>query len=133
MINQKEYSDLPAEQKLVYIKRIVVIGIVTLIPLIIVLVVGFSLMFSMAETLNELNENHTNSTALDEEIKDAEYTNEIGVYAIGLLLAFMIVILALIEAGSSYGNELANKLKLYTDLDVERLERKLAKIKEVKK
>lgn len=133
MINRKEYSDLPAEQKLIYIKRTLVVGCVTLIPIIIVLAVSFSMIFSMAEMLNEFNANSTNSTVIDEEIKDDESELEMSFFAVGFLVAFMIVILALIEFGSSYGDAIADKLKLYTDLDVERLERKLTKVKEVLK
>jgi len=133
MINRKEYSDLPAEQKLVYIKRTIIVACVSIIPIIIVLVVGFSMMFSLAEMINEINMNSTNSTIIDDEIKDEEYESEMSLLAVGFLVAFLIIIFALIEFGSSYGNEVADRLKLYTDLDVERLERKIAKVKEVLK
>lgn len=105
----KDYSDLSDRQKLIYIKRLAVILITGLTP--VLFLCGFILIIDDYHDMN---------------IDDSNYEGlqiVIPVLIIGSIMGVMFM-------GLEVGYYLAEKMNLYTDINLERVEKRLKKIKE---
>lgn len=126
---RKEYSDLPASQKITYMKRAVVIIICTVIPILIFFAIAIHAAMYYAPMINDdiIPTNSTESTTTEKEEMTATSDFTSALFIIVLLIPFF----GMIELGSSIGIWFANKLNLYTDFELEYAERTLAEIKKV--
>jgi hypothetical protein len=124
----REYSDLSDKQKIVYIKRGVVMGIGFLIPLMITVGIFASVLNSYApeQEPDYTNIPTINATALEQ---DAESLNEDDVRVIGLMFLFLGAIYGVSHVGMELGYYFADKLNLYTDFNLDGAEKHYNKVK----
>ena len=114
---RKEYSDLPPEQKLVYIKRQTLVVLFGLIPALVALIILASWVTAFAPAIEEQNHT-TNSTKL--QLKVEHDDTLLRVFILGLFaITTLIVAFGLIGFGTAFGNTLADRFKWYTDIELD--------------
>lgn len=122
---RKEYSDLTASQKIIYYKRGVVFGLCLFVPLAVFFgatMVVFSAYHPVTEKITE-----TNSTFATLPAKETDNTFVTG-FALWLIMSGAGIV-GLGCVGSDFGVWVCNRLKLYTDFQLEDAERRVAEIK----
>lgn len=120
---RKEYSDLPASQKMNYIKDMVVGICLTLIPIIVML----SGVLIYLDNIIDIYEDYVlkNSTELDEQQKP-EIRN---VYIRITMTLTLFAIFGWIFIGSHLSRCVSTKFGWYTDIDLESAQRRVDEIK----
>ena len=109
LLMNKDYSDLSDRQKLIYIKRLTIIIITGVIP--VLFLTGFIL---IVDDYHDMNIDDSNYEGLQFVLPVLIMCSIIGVMFIGL----------------EFGYYLVEKMNLYTDINLERVEKRLKKIKE---
>ena len=122
----REYSDLSDIQKIVYIKRGIVICISNIIPLMILTGVFLSVVNSYQQEQEESTIPVSNATTLEQ---DNESLDEDDIRLISLLFLFLGALYGIGSIGSQLGWYFADKLNLYTDFNLDEVEKHYHKVK----
>lgn len=117
-----KYKDLPQAQKKQYLKKLIIDIIITDLPLII-----FGLAIIL--TVNNMPKLQTPETIL--ELQNSNQINQFTLKILNLFtISFIFALFSLIAVGSFLGTAVTNKLKLYTNKDLEKAEKKVNEIKD---
>jgi hypothetical protein len=124
---RKEYSDLPDSQKVTYYKRGVVFGIFVFLPIIILFGALFGVMTYYAPLIDE--QRSDNSTATQQMDKPAKSNPLVESSMSVLILMFGVGLVGFSLLGTVLGGWVCDKLKLWTDFQLETAEKRIAEIK----
>lgn len=125
------YKDLSDKEKLVYVKRGFVMGIISI--LLFSLVTGsFVGAFSI---ITSWNESFDIQKQTNKEASNYSYNPDLRSFVLGsasllLMVSFMIVVLGISSLATDLSYYVCSKLKLYTKIDLERTQKNLDKIKD---
>ena len=123
---RKEYSDLPDKQKITYYKRGVVYCIFVILPVAILFGGLFGVMSYYAPLIDEQAVANSTMTKTNESPKLNPFFE--ASFAI-LLFMSMVGFVGITSAGIRLGDYMCDKLKLWTDFQLEEIERKAVEIK----
>lgn len=132
---RKDYSDLSDKQKVLYIKRAVVAGIIAVIPLAVMFGIFSVLAVNLTSNYDEISpetfELIINATSLEDATKYSEAHTQ-SIEAMTYLVVFMILsaIMGWVVISMDVAIWVADSLGYVTDLNLESAERRVAKIKE---
>jgi len=125
----REYSDLSPKQKIVYIKRGVVLSISMGIPLFL-MIVGFASVLNSYQPEQEIDYTDIptiNATALEQDI---ETPDKLEMQVLGLTFLFAGAFYSVVIIGGEIGWYFTEKLNLYTAINLDSAEKRYNKIKD---
>lgn len=134
----KEYSDLNDKQKRIYYKNIIISTVFAFVPFFLALIIIISISFiiisiDIQEPINLVDINNstdiTNSTNNIKQYGDLEFSDHLLVF--GFLIVIVVTIYGFIIMGFDMGYYMTKKLGVVTDLDLDKAEKKVKKIKNV--
>lgn len=124
---RKEYSDLPANQKIIYIKQNIVTFTCMFVPMLILIGLLGSTLVSYQIAIDSVPESQITNSTITTIKTDTDVWFDY--YFAFIMILFFASMLGLIMLGSALGDWVCNRLNLYTDMNLEGAERRVAEIK----
>jgi len=126
---RKEYSDLSADQKMIYIKQNIISFAITLIPTFVFLGLFLSFITFTVSNIESIEAAH--NLTKDTHDETLEYEIDVYDYFYSGFLAFGMlgILIGWIGFGVMIATYVTGKLGLYTDIDLEEKQKQLDEIK----
>lgn len=124
---RKEYSDLPANQKIIYIKRNIITFTCMFIPMLILIGLLGTTLASYQVAIDSVPESQITNSTITMPKTDTDIWFDY--YFAFIMILFFASMSGLITLGSALGDWISDRLNLYTDMNLEGAERRVAEIK----